>query len=494
MNERPALERSAVLLFGEVRQRLVVTACSPGLNRYGVHTGLPLAEAKALLGAGNGRRLKVVSFEHDADGDLARLKSLAQFLQVFSPLVGLMPVEPPDGLLLDISGCVHLYGSEEALCRAVLKELSERRLSAVACIAETLGTAWAVSRYGSGRHTIVPTGRAAVGLGPLHPAALRLPPACLDKLATLEVNTITRLRSLPRESLPSRFGPELLRRLDQALGRVPESFTTERLAEPVSATWASEEALNDLTYLEKLWEKLLGEVLAKLAQQRLGVRELEILHVTEDKRQLRLELRLHRPAFEARYLLDLLDLQRERHPIPEGVVLIRVLVTTPGRTYPRQITLFDEPEDRAQRLLAPWLDRLISRLGSEAVGRPVLVSDPQPELSYELRSVEDCPLDLRIGPADSRLPERGAARCRPLRLLARPERLRQKSDGTRRLLWKGQEMGITNASSAERIETGWQRTEDVQRDYYRVSTDRGQFLWIFRCLTTGDWFVHGLFD
>jgi protein ImuB len=46
----------------------------------------------------------------------------------------------------------------------------------------------------------------------------------------------------------------------------------------------------------------------------------------------------------------------------------------------------------------------------------------------------------------------------------------------------------------ERIETGWWRGESCRRDYYRVETETGQRLWLFRRLQDQRWFVHGEFD
>lgn len=45
----------------------------------------------------------------------------------------------------------------------------------------------------------------------------------------------------------------------------------------------------------------------------------------------------------------------------------------------------------------------------------------------------------------------------------------------------------------ERIETSWWRGPWVRRDYYRVETEDGYRFWIFRCLESKDWFLHGAF-
>lgn len=51
---------------------------------------------------------------------------------------------------------------------------------------------------------------------------------------------------------------------------------------------------------------------------------------------------------------------------------------------------------------------------------------------------------------------------------------------------------ITRAWGPERIESDWWKGRPVCRDYYRVETQRGQWLWVFRD-DAGQWFVQGRF-
>jgi protein ImuB len=45
----------------------------------------------------------------------------------------------------------------------------------------------------------------------------------------------------------------------------------------------------------------------------------------------------------------------------------------------------------------------------------------------------------------------------------------------------------------ERIESGWWDGGDIGRDYYAISTERGQRLWIYKDHATRGWYLHGLF-
>ena len=56
---------------------------------------------------------------------------------------------------------------------------------------------------------------------------------------------IDELLVLPRADLPSRFGVELLRCIDRALGWKPEMLTPVPPAEPLEASWDFEPGITD---------------------------------------------------------------------------------------------------------------------------------------------------------------------------------------------------------------------------------------------------------
>src|SRR3546814_12499929 len=75
----------------------------------------------------------------------------------------------------------------------------------------------------AGRSILIsPPGTAEASIAPLPIAALRLPSALVDNLRTLGFDRIGDLLAQPRAPLTLRFGPELGRRIDQALGLSPE--------------------------------------------------------------------------------------------------------------------------------------------------------------------------------------------------------------------------------------------------------------------------------
>jgi protein ImuB len=53
---------------------------------------------------------------------------------------------------------------------------------------------------------------------------------------------------------------------------------------------------------------------------------------------------------------------------------------------------------------------------------------------------------------------------------------------------------VAHFAGPERIQTGWWRGHEAQRDYYRIETTTGRRFWLFRRLGDGQWFLHGVFD
>ena len=165
--------------------------------------------------------------------------AIADWCDRYTPLVGL---DPPDGLFLDIAGCAHLFGGEESLRRDLVARLHAQGFQARAAVADTVGCAWAVARYGT--ELRVPSEQTREALLPLPLAALRIAPETVTELAQVGLKRIADAIDRPRAPLAARFGVAFVRRLDQAVGLedepiaprlpVPPFVTERRFAEPIA--------------------------------------------------------------------------------------------------------------------------------------------------------------------------------------------------------------------------------------------------------------------
>ena len=98
------------------------------------------------------------------------LKALPDWAIRYSPLCS----TDPDGILLDITGCCYLWGGEDAYLEHITNRLQSSGYTVKAAIADTIGAAWALSRYGKGAEIAAPYQQ--------HFALLSLPPAALSDL------------------------------------------------------------------------------------------------------------------------------------------------------------------------------------------------------------------------------------------------------------------------------------------------------------------------
>jgi protein ImuB len=489
-----------------------VVACSRDARRRGVTPGMLLAEAQSFWPASAG---EAVRFErHDALADRQGLRDLAVWCQQFSPAVAVDDVEPPDCLLLDATGCGYGPNGEEEFARKAVVSFERRGYWAIAVIADTIGAAWAMVHYGKcdSRVFIIPSGGQADALRPLPVEALRLPGDAVQTLHELNVFRIDELLALPRAGLPSRFGPELLSCIDRALGTMPEVLAPEQPAEPLEASWLFEPPVADARTLTTVIEHLLERLLKQLQRKHLGVRQLLCSLKPARCDAILFPVELLRPSASQRGLMELVRLQVERLHIPAEVEVVTVRVALAAPLEFQQEEMFGGAEELNRRKeVTRLLERLSSRLGERSVLRPRLRPDAQPEFAhqYEPWLTQPTPppslqekraLSFSLPPCGGGSGwggqlEQGAAR--PSSLKDRPLTIAVLSlfpgGPPQRFQWNGRDYLVAQSWGPERIETGWWRDADVRRDYYVVETAAGERFWVFRNLTDGSWFLHGVF-
>ncbi|HEV8002325.1 MAG TPA: DNA polymerase Y family protein [Planctomycetaceae bacterium] len=427
----------------------------------------------------------------------------------YSPRVGIEDSEAPDSLLLEITGGAHLFGGEARMARQVVADFRRWGFIVRATVADTVGTAWAVARTAAGP-IIVPPGRQAQALSRLPVEALRISSEAAEILRALGLWTIGHLAALPRETLPSRFGPEVLRRLDQACGHIPEPILPERPEEPIEAAYGCEPPIESRAAIEVILQQLLARVMKRLQLRNAGILQMDIELSVPKEEPTRFSVGLVRPSLDQKRLRELLRLQLERVRLSGRLAgaKLRIIRTAPLEA--DQAALFETAEHRhARRDLDSLLNRLSNRLGPRAVLCPRLSPDYQPERAVEYASLaeqepksHDPERARKRGRrknsspnADS--PSRSPNPQRPVRLFPEPVPVQVWSVVPHgppiRLQWGNRDQQIVHCEGPERIETGWWRSPSVARDYFRADTQDGQRLWLFHARDEGSWFVHGEF-
>lgn len=443
---------------------------------------MPLAEAQALVPRG-----VFVTTDREADRD--QLRQLAWRCQRFTPRAGLEEADRPASLWLDVTGCDHLFGDLVSLCQEVIREFRMLGHAVRIAVAGTFGAAWGLARFCRERPAAEPfviqqTSDRERTLSRLPVESLRLVPKTLELLRECGLRTVGQLRGLPRATLPSRFGPELLLRLDQMFGDREELLAPECPPIPIRVEQRWDHPLTDPESVLHVVEELLRKLIDQLASARQNTACVQLSWKLEQGDAPELTIRLLRPTQQFQRVWELLTLQLERVQFPHGVLGLSIEATPCCSDAVRRTTLFDHDQDR-ERNFESLIERLTSRLGETVVGRYRLLPEPQPEFSVLFEPWTRA----KESPQSEEQPRAE----RPFRLLSPPISTVLRHD-PRRMTWQGQEQQISLWDGPERVVTGWWRTCGCQRDYYRVETMTGQRFWLFQRLGTTQWFVQGLFD
>lgn len=430
----------------------------------------------------------------DADlaTDLESLHALAGWMLRYSPIVA---ADPPDGIVLDTTGADHLRGGEEAMLDGLVVRLAASGFEARAAVADTWGVAHGVARFGPSRIALVEAGAGEAVVASLPLAALRLPAEIVAGLRTLGFDTVGDLLARPRAPLVLRFGPELARRLDQALGQVREPIDPIRPPDIVEVRRAFAEPIGAAETIARYVGKLVGDLCKQLEARGLGVRHLDLICERVDSRMEAVRVMTATPVRDVRRLTRLLTDKIERIDPGFGIELMSLAATLAEPIADVQhVASLTEP---IVSDISGLIDTLGNRVGERRLYRIAPVASDVPERS--VRKV--LPMATETGETwNGEWP-------RPSRLLAPVEPIE-----TVALLpdhppvtftWRGIRRRVKRADGPERIFGEWWRRDaelSAVRDYFRVEDEAGERYWIYRAgdgkdPATGShhWFIHGIF-
>jgi protein ImuB len=463
---------------------LRLAAVNAAARRFGLARGQRLADARAQVP-------DLLSEPHEAEEDLKSLLGLCRWMERYSPWVS---PEPPDGILLDVSGVPHLFGGEAAMLRDMAERLAAYGFGIRSGIADTIGAAWALARYGGDRVEALPV------------EALRIDAESVRTLRRLGLKTVGALLDLPRATLARRFRGEtiaenVLIRLDEMLGRrdeplnplnPPSSFMAHRmLMEPVISSDGLEAILGGLV-------AALARDLERAAQ---GATRLLLKLFRSDGSRISLPAGFSAATHDPRHMLRVLKPKLEGVDAGFGIDAMTLEARETGPAAGQQYGFTDDTGDAALEQLN---DRVLNRHESGLVALepveshvPERAERPAPPVSRRPRKGPE--------PLLSGLPGSGAGLPRPLLIFQRPEPaivLASVPDGPPlRFTWRRVTRRVARAQGPERIAPEWWRLAGgaVPRDYYVIEDEQGRRYWLYREGLYGEtggaqprWFVHGL--
>ena len=442
--------------------------------------------------------------------DRAALDKLADWCGRYTPWVAPGSASEPGGaagLWLDVTGCAHLFGGEEALTLELVARLERFGLTARAGLADTPGAAWGIARYATEAAQptrCIATGLQKQALAPLPVAALRLSPERTELLRRLGLSRIGDLLDLPPATLEPRTGPEVAKRLRQALGSLAEPVSPKTPVAPQLQRLSFGEPIGAPEDIARAIEVLLGRLCSGLERDQSGGRRFALTAYRVDGSLVRLGVGTARPLRDAAHLKRLFASKLEGLDPGFGIEALVLAAETPEPLTALQMTLEAgrasseaEPSASPRHDLGRLVDRLGGRFGFERVHRLIPRESHLPERCV----AADPALPHRTSDQDrSQRPARSwpAGLPRPARLLTRPERIEAiaawPDSPPAQFRWRRLLHRVARAEGPERLSPEWWLQQDAaapQRDYFRVEDEDGRRYWLYREETR--WFLHGLF-
>ena len=519
----PDIPFAVVHEMGRMQQ---IRSLSAAAREGGLRPGQPLRDAQAICPG-------LVTRQHDPQAEALFLSGLRRWAGKFSPWVA---EEPPAGLIIDLTGCAHLFGGEEPLLEQAVQDCADMGLTVRAGLADTVGAAWALARHAgqtagsprsgddiaqearatrsravkrrhwerggaapqTGQHPVAAPGQTRQAIAPLPLAALRLSDDAMNGLARLGLRQVGDLMGIPRAALARRFGRDVVRRLDQALGLEPEPVSPARVPLHFAARLSLPDPIGLEADIMAGIDRLLPPLCARLSEKGRVARRVRLHLFRADHTMQSIEVGLARASAEPDRIRQLLAMKMEEVDAGFGIDRLRIEahVTEPvhARQFAGHMDAARAASDRLTRdtTLDDLIGRIGARVGLEAITRHHPGDSHIPEKGFQTLAAawsQPC-FDWPAPPVP-----RPLVLCRPEPVTA-PDRPRLPET----FRWRRQDFTQASATGPERIAPEWWLDDPEwrsgTRDYWRVETTAGARLWLFYAhggTMSSGWFCQGQF-
>lgn len=435
---------------------------------------------------------------HDPAADQAWLDRIAGGCARYTPLVAL---DPPDGLILDVTGSAHLFGGEAAIAADAEARLDRLGMTLRHAFGPTADAARALAR-----HQALPAPDEAAAVRRLPVAALELEAEEECALRRAGLRTIGDLAARPMAGIAARFGADTAGALRRLLGDAPSPLDPRRTPPPVAAERRFAEPVANTSYAMEILAELAGEVAETLAERGKGARHFRATFFRSDGLARTIAVETGHPTRDVMLAMRLFAERIDglSDPIDPGFGFDMIRLAVP-RIEPLGATQLKLEGGAARAAtegaaMTELVDRLTTRLGRGQVRRLRGADTHIPEQAQLAFPAIDAP-----PPAPWPAPAPGEPPTRPFYLFDPPqpiEVIAEVPDGPpHRFRWRRALHAVRRYEGPERIAAEWWRRRDnkgLTRDYYRVEDVQGRRYWLFRHGLYEEkaeprWYIHGLF-
>ncbi|HEY8389199.1 MAG TPA: DNA polymerase Y family protein, partial [Parasegetibacter sp.] len=475
----PELRTVPFVVIAPSHGRQIITAANALAETEGIRTGMTLADARIFLP-------RLIYLDEQPDLAPKLLHRIAEWCIRFTPVAS---VDLSDGIILDATGCSHLWGGDTYYIRAIARKFKERGYDVRIGMAGTIGAAWALARYGE-KSLIIENGNEFNALLPLPPEALRLHSETVASLYKLGLKQVGQFINMPRESLRRRFGQEFLIRLDQALGREDELIQPVHPEEPYSERLHSIDGVKRAKDIATALQTLLEQICLRLRREEKGLRVACLRCFRVDGKIIPVEIHTAYPSSNEKHLFKLFEKKIETIDPDLGIELFILDAKNIEDHSPSQSAIWNDDSGLNDTRLTELIDRLTVRLGKKSVHRFLPAEHYWPERSVKRASLQD-----------EKTTDWNTHLRRPV-WLQQPELIQVTAPvpdyPPMNFRYKNKLHVIKKAEGPERVEQEWWQQTGMHRDYYIVEDEEAGRYWIFRSghydhNRKEQWFLHGFF-
>lgn len=479
-NKQKSLKDVPFALVANERNKQIIIALSYAAKKEGLNSGMPLADAHIFVPS-------LQAFPYVKQEQEKLLQAIAEWLIRYTPHVA---IDWPDGIILEISGCTHLWGGEALYLTAIRDRLKKAGYHITVAIADTIAAAWAISRYSKSQ--IVKEEAQMQSILALPPAALRLEEELVQRLTKLGFYTIDSFIRIAPATLRRRFGDALNIRIGKVLGYRHEAFTPIAEPHPYTERLPCLTPINTAKAIEIAIENLLTTLCVRLQKDDLGIRSAQLKCYRLDGKLQQIGIGTHQPSIHIPHLFKLFELKIKQIKPDLGIELFVLEATAVETLAKQQEALWVGKEQNNFSEVGELLDRISIKAGKNAIRRYFPQERHWPE--HSIKAINDL----------EKTPEIAwfTAKPRPTTLLHHPAPIKVSAPipdyPPMTFIYQGKIHRIVKADGPERIEREWWLESGAHRDYYYVEDENGKRYWLFRLghydtQLNDKWFIHGFF-
>ena len=477
---QPHLKTVALVVCAPSKGKVVITAVNSVAEKEGIGIGMALADARAI-------QPSLISLPDKPGLQAKVLKRVAEWAIRFTPFAA---VDPLGGVIVNASGCSHLWGGDAAYVAAIVKRIEEKGFHVKAAMADTIGTAWAVTRFSTS--SVIPPGKEMAAIQLFPPESLRIEAETTERLHKLGLHRVKDLLEMPQGALTRRFGDNLVKRIKQATGTEQELIEPVNPTEPFTERLPCLEPVGRREGIEIALRNLLEVLCKRLILKGKGIRNVAFKAYRIDGKEVSISIGTSTASTNTEHLFKLFLIKIATLEPDPGIELFIVEATRIEDYKSKQEKIWNQGCELKDYRIAEWMDRVSEKVGSNVVYRYLPEEHHWPE-----RSVKKV-VSLGERPETSWL----TAKPRPLRLLPAPQLIEVTAPipdyPPMMFRYKGKLHKIIKADGPERIEQEWWIQNGQHRDYYAVQDEEGSRYWVFRSgyydvEKTYTWYLHGFF-